>query len=220
MPKKNETRKYVLTVEGETEQWYFTWLCDQINADPNRVCDVSIDARVQQSPKKFYKGVNAKTTPQVYHVCDVESNDPVHVDKFNKILSEMKEAKTQKRIIYTLGYSNYAFELWMVLHKRDCNGPLVHRRQYLTPIKQVFGEQFEDLDHYKEEAAFKRCLGKLNLDDVKAAIHRAESITQNNKEHNFLIHYKGYSYYRENPALSIHTVVSTILKECGLLSED
>lgn len=26
-----ETKKYVLTVEGETEQWYFLWLKDQIN---------------------------------------------------------------------------------------------------------------------------------------------------------------------------------------------
>ena len=26
-----ETKKYVLTVEGETEQWYFIWLRDQIN---------------------------------------------------------------------------------------------------------------------------------------------------------------------------------------------
>ena len=27
-----ETKKYVLTVEGETEQWYFLWLKDQINS--------------------------------------------------------------------------------------------------------------------------------------------------------------------------------------------
>ena len=60
MPKKNEIRKYVMTVEGETEQWYFNWLCDQINADQNRVCDVSIDAKVQQSPRKFYKRINVK----------------------------------------------------------------------------------------------------------------------------------------------------------------
>ena len=26
-----ETKKYILTVEGETEQWYFLWLRDQIN---------------------------------------------------------------------------------------------------------------------------------------------------------------------------------------------
>lgn len=26
-----ETKKYILTVEGETEEWYFLWLKNQIN---------------------------------------------------------------------------------------------------------------------------------------------------------------------------------------------
>ena len=60
---------------------------------------------------------------------------------FHGILSEMKEAKTKKKITYELGYSNFAFELWMVLHKRDCNGPLSYRKQYLGPICQAFGER-------------------------------------------------------------------------------
>ena len=57
----------------------------------------------------------------------MESNDPVHVDKFKRILSEMNEAKKQKKITYMLGYSNFTFELWMVLHKQDCNSSFNHR---------------------------------------------------------------------------------------------
>jgi hypothetical protein len=82
---KLEIKKFTLTVEGETEMWYFNWLQDQINASPERKYNVSIDAKKQQSPKKFFKGLNAKTTPKVIHICDVESNEPVHVDKFQKI---------------------------------------------------------------------------------------------------------------------------------------
>ena len=217
MNNKLETRKYVFTVEGETEQWYFEWLRDQINACPGRTYNVAIDAKVQQSPRKFYKGVNAKTTPLVTHICDIESNEPIHVDKFHRILSEMKEAKTQKRISYSLGYSNFTFELWMVLHKKDCNGPCSHRSNYLAPIQHVFGEPFENLDHYKQEDAFKRCLKKLTLNDVKVAIRRAEYITSMNESNKKqLKQYKGYSYYPENPALSIHKAVMKILKECGL----
>ena len=37
-----ETKKYVLTVEGETEQWYFIWLRDQINGFEGRTYNVSI----------------------------------------------------------------------------------------------------------------------------------------------------------------------------------
>ena len=63
----------------------------------------------------------------------------------------MAEAKSQKKIKYALGYSNFTFELWMILHKRDCNGSLTDRRQYLNPINQAFGEKFENLDQYKHE---------------------------------------------------------------------
>lgn len=212
-----ETKKYVFTVEGETEQWYLEWLRDRINECGERSYNVAIEAKVQQSPQKFYKTVNAKTTPEVFHICDVESNEKAHVDKFKRILSEMKEAKTQKKIKYRLGYSNFAFELWIVLHKRNCNGSLTHRRQYLDSINRAFGEHFENLDQYKREGEFKRCLGKLSLNDVKEAICRSTVITSNNeRDGKVLEKYKGYSYYRDNPALSIHDAVSMILIECGL----
>ena len=130
----------------------------------------------------------------------------------------MKEAKVQKKIAYVLGYSNFTFELWMVLHKQACNGSFSHRKQYLTPICNAFGEKFDDLDHYKREDAFARCLNKLTLKDVKDAIQRAEAIMSLNKQDGkTLVQYKGYSYYRDNPALSIHKVVKTILDECGVL---
>ena len=176
---------------------YFGWLGKQINACEGRAFNASINAKVQQSPRKFYKGLNAKATPQVIHICDVESNEPVHVDKFQNILSEMKEAKSQKKISYVLGYSNFTFELWMVLHKRTCNGSLSHRRQYLAPICDAFGEKFEDLDHYKREDAFVRCLNKLTLEDVRAVVRRAETITSLNEQaRKALVQYKGYSYIR------------------------
>ena len=122
--------------------------------------------------------MNAKTAPQVFNICNVESNEPVHVEKFQNILSEMKEAKTQKKITYRLGYSNFTFELWIVLHKRECNGVLSHRRQYLEHINKAFGESFENLDQYKHEDNFKRCLGKLTLQDVRKALGRTDGNPQ------------------------------------------
>lgn len=219
MAERLETKKFVFTVEGETEQWYFYWLRDQINACPTRTYNISVIAKVQQSPSKFYKSVNVKTTPEVTHVCDVESNEPYHVAKFLNILSEMKDAMEQKGIEYSLGYSNYAFELWMVLHKRDCNGPLAHRRQYLVPINQAFGENFEDLDHYKQEDKFKKCLSKLSLADVQEAIRRAKTITDANAANGkTLLEHRGYTYYKDNPALSIHEAVEKMMLECGVIT--
>ncbi len=217
MSERLETIKYTFTVEGETEQWYLEWLRDQINVCPERKYDVAFNVKVQQSPKKFYKSINAKTTPLVIHICDIESNEKVHVDKFSNILSEMKEAKTQKKITYRLGYSNFTFELWMVLHKRNCNGPYSHRKNYLDPIQRAFGERFEDLDHFKREDTFKDCLKKISLDDVKSAIRRAEIIMDlNKKDGKTLVKYKGYSYYRDNPALTLHETIKEILQKCGV----
>lgn len=221
MSEKLLTQKYTFTVEGETEQWYLLWLRDQINACPDRTYNIAIEPKVQQSPAKFYKGTTKKATPEVTHICDVESNEQVHVDKFQRILSEMKDARSNKKITYNLGYTNFTFELWMVLHKKDCNGPLSHRSQYLGPINQAFGETFEDLAHYKQEDNFKRCLSKLTLEDVKEAIRRADFITTNNeKDKKTLLQYKGYKYYRDNPALSIQGAVRTMLVECGVIKRE
>ena len=95
-----ETRKYTFTVEGETEQWYLYWLRDQINSFERRKFNVAIVAKVQQSPKKYAKSINAKSTPRITHICDVESIEPVHIEKFQRILSEMKESKALKKIDY------------------------------------------------------------------------------------------------------------------------
>ena len=56
----------------------------------------------------------------------------------------------------------------------------------------------------------------LSLDNVKEAIRRADKINANNEINGKLIKYKGYEYYRDNPALSIQDVVKMIFKECGI----
>ena len=218
MAERSNTYKYVLTVEGETEKWYFDWLSQIINACDTISDTVSIKATVQQSPIKFAKRINNLTTPTIFHICDVESKEPVHVEKFKNILKEMKKAKTDKGIAYILGYSNFTFELWMMLHKRACNGHLTNRTQYLSHINKAFNEEFEDLDKYKAHDAFHRCLSKLSLEDVAAAIDRAETITNMNKENDVKVnsHY-GYKYYDENPSLSIWEVVKKILLDCGYI---
>lgn len=217
MPERLQTLKYTFTVEGETEQWYLLWLRDQINAYSDRKYNIAVDPKIQKSPAKFYKSTTVKATPEVTHICDVESNEPIHVIRFQTVLSEMKTARMNKHIVYNLGYSNFTFELWMVLHKRDCNGPLSHRSQYLAPINQAFSENFEDLAHYKEHDNFHRCLAKLTLDDVKAAVRRAETIARNNElDGKKQLQYMGYKYYQDNPALSIHEAVKRMLTECGV----
>ena len=217
---KKENRRYDFTVEGETEQWYFEWLQEQINTCAESKFTVSIVPKVQQSPKKYSKTVNPIATPKVTHICDYESNDEVHVTKFQDILSELKEANSTigRKFKYSLGYSNFTFELWIVLHKQSCKGSLTNRTQYLSHINRAYNEKFENLDQYKHKDNFKRCLAQLNLDNVRVAIRRSKSIMDTkvaNGEHSE--QYKGFTYYKENPALTIWESVAAILRECQLL---
>lgn len=220
MIEKKEILKYTFTVEGETEKWYFDWLEKCINNNEEVECKVSISSIVQQNPMKFAKRVNPIATPRATHICDIESNDDCHVNKFKGILNQLKQANDlQGRTFeYNLGYSNFTFELWMVLHKIDCNGSFINRTQYIGPINRAFGEKFEDLDKYKHEANFKRCLSKLSLNDVKNAVRRANRIMKNNHENGLKKNeYMGFTYYSDNPSLTINEAIEKILEDCNLI---
>ena len=219
MPELKETKKYTFTVEGETEKWYFDWLEKQINACEDASYRASIVAKVQPNPSKFAKSQTTFSTPSIVHICDIESNDEEHKKKFTDVLDQIdKSNKLGKKIKYGLGYSNFTFELWIALHKVNCNGSLAHRSQYLTFINRAFDEKFETLKQYKKESNFKRCLSKLTLDDVRTAIKKSKRIMENNeadpsKKQTI---YKKFKYYEDNPSLTIWEHVNKILDECGV----
>lgn len=219
MAKLKSTKKYYFSVEGETEQWYLKWLQDIINETPEATFKVSFDCPVQKNPLKRAKSLVVTGKTDIYHISDYESDDPVHVREFRETMDSMKKAKELgKQITYKFGYTNLTFDLWIILHKADCNGSFSHRRQYLVPINRAYNENFESMDDYKHENNFKRILNHLTLADVIAAINHAKIIMQRNKENGYMLHeYKGYKYYKENPALSIWEVIEKILKDCELI---
>lgn len=88
----------------------------------------------------------------------------------------------------------------------------------MSHINKVFNEKFENLDHYKNENNFKRCLSKLNLDNVRLAIERSKTIMEIKVANGECEEqYKGFKYYKENPSLSIWKCVEEILYECDLI---
>ncbi len=220
MAERKLTNQYVFTVEGETEQWYLEWLMDQINHCEASKYNVSIIAKVQKDPLKYAKGVTSLSTPVITHVCDYESEEEEHERLFIETLDKLKAANEirGKKFKYRLGYSNFTFELWIVLHKTKLFGSLAHRRQYLAPINRIFDEHFENLKEYKKEDNFKRCLKKLNLDLVRDAVRNAQEMMNNNKANGLTEYeYKGFHYYKDNPSLSIWEAVAKILQDSGLI---
>lgn len=214
-----KTKKYYFSVEGETEQLYLKWLENAINTCSGSDCSVSFNVKVQKDPLSFVKGLTIQSEAKIFHFCDYESSEEQHQRQFERSMDRMVEAEDLgKQVEYQLGYSNFTFDLWIVLHKSDCFGGFNDRHQYLDKINSAFSENFENMDKYKKKANFERCLSKLTLDDVRNAVRRSEKIMSHNTELNSLVKYKKFSYYRENPALEVGTIIGGILKDCGLMS--
>lgn len=212
---KKVLHQYFFSVEGETEKWYLEWLAQTIRTSPQAQAWVKFDIKVNKDPVSRIKQI-ALAPKEIFHVFDIESQEKVHVDQLATTLERLKKASSLKSTRYRIGYSNFAFELWIVLHKSNGMTSLAHRRQYLKTINKVFGEKFEDLHEYKHENNFKRVLQKLSLSDVKEALKRAEILMQQARQHYQPVKQCGYEYFRENPSLSLHEVIGKILKECGL----
>lgn len=216
---RKENRTYYFSVEGETEQWYLEWLQRMINEEPNAKYTVKLDSKIQKDPLSRVKRMTIVGKTEITHIFDYESDEEIHVKQFKTALERMKDAQnTGKNIKYHLGYSNFTFELWMILHMADCNGSLMYRHQYLMPLNRAYGESFENLDQYKHENNFKRILSKLTLDNVRQAIHRSKIIMRKNEEMGYrLQEYKGYRYYKENPSLFLWEQIERILMDCKVL---
>lgn len=219
MANRKMNARYYFTVEGETEKWYLEWLRDAINADPRSKVKVVCSPKVQKNPVKWAKAkTNLDKSAKVFHVFDFEDEEPIHVKAFKDTLANMKKAGSLGRgFRYVSAYSNLTFELWIVLHKGDCPA-LAHRRQYLKPINDLYGEHFESLDEYKHEANFKRVLGKLTVDDAVTAVGRAETLAKRAEEHGLRkAQHCGYSYYLDNPATDLWIPVKQMLEEGGII---
>ncbi len=212
------TKKHFFTVEGETEKWYFDWLQNTINSTKESKYNVKLDCKIQKNPIAYAKGFTLLDKTVVTHVFDRESENPKDTQQFKDTLSNMREAeKVGKQIDYKLGYSNLSFELWIILHKMDCNTSMIECKKYLSALNKAYDEKFKNLSEYKKESNFKRILNKLTISDVIDAVNRADLIMKMNKENGYTLQqFKKYHYYDENPSLSLGDIIGAILKDCRI----
>ena len=179
-----ESRQFNISVEGiNCEKMYFEYLAKLINSSGRNTYNLKVDPR-KMSPMEYAKR-NAhkpmekrkgnKRIPYI-HVQDIEDYyDEFQRTKFYGMIDEMRTAEGEFGIIYELGYSNYTFELWMLLHVADMSHAVLNRKAYLAPINRWFHRDFADLDEFKREAAFREILDEfVTLDSIKQAIRRAE----------------------------------------------
>lgn len=219
MGSRKTSISYYFSVEGETEKWYLEHLQSLINSSEKAEYSARFIVKIKKDPREMVKALAFTDKIIINHICDTESNSDEHTKIFRATLDNMKSACSMgKKVSYRLGYSNFAFDLWIALHKVDCNAQLADRKQYLKYLNDGFKEHFISMDEYKEEDNFKRCMEKITLDDVLAAIERAEKIMANSLSSGYKpVEYKKFTYYTENPSLSVHEIIADIFKQCKLL---
>lgn len=218
-PTRVTSNKYTFSVEGQTERLYLEWLQQQINNCPDATHKVLFSIAVEKDPVRLIKRSNIISKTTIYHLCDYEEDTAEYIKRFESTIDKMIAARNTKQIQYELGYSNLTFELWMILHKMDSNNAYTDRRQYLGAINRAYNTSYLSLDDYKHENNFKACLAQLSLDDVRAAVKRADRIMDQRANNGCKpVRYRNYPYYRENPSLTINDVIRTIMKDCGLMN--
>ena len=221
---KKESRQFNISVEGiNCEKMYFEHLAKLINSSDSTY-NLKVAPRkmspMQYARRNAYKPVakrkDNKKLPYI-HVQDIEDYySEFHKNKFFGMIDEMREAEREFGISYELGYSNYTFELWMLLHVADMDYSVQDRKAYLSPINRWFHRDFADLDEFKQEAAFQEILDEfVTLDSIRHAIRRAEKIVElNAQDRKPSENYRGLSFYHDNPDVSVHEVVRLIFEVC------
>ena len=206
---------YFLTVEGENEKWYFEHLQNLINHCDTARRHASFHIVVARFPYNKVKSIPAPAKRKAFHIVDYESNCDEHIQEFKKVLDQLEEIKTWDKFDYRIGYSNYAFELWMLLHKTDQDLRVDHRKQYFWDINKLYGTKYNSLKRYKSEAEFKKVLRQIALEDVYRAIKNAEKLRQRHMDRKHtMLEYNGFAYFADNPDVTVHECVKRILKDC------
>ena len=210
-------KEFYFSVEGKTEKIYLKWLEDQINKS-NPDSKIKFNIIITNSPQKRIRKIPKNGTVDVFHFCDIESSDKYHQEHFKKTIENLVKAKSQSNIKnYFLAYSNYTFDLWIILHKLNYYSASSHRKNYIKQLNKAFNTSFRGMNEFKKEENLKKIFDQLSLEEVKEAIKRNKNIEYHNQLNNYqLINYKGYNYYRENPSLSVGEIIEKILIECNI----
>lgn len=114
----------------------------------------------------------------------------------------------------TLGYTNYCFDLWLILHKEDFFDSVNSQDDYAEKVKQVYGLRGDA--NIKKKEQVELILNQIDIENIKAAIARAELITSNNlaKEANKTP--QEHEYF-DNPDTQMHNMLKSIFQKVGVI---
>ncbi|OBR68406.1 hypothetical protein A7K91_21225 [Paenibacillus oryzae] len=201
-------RNYICTCEGSQEKIYLEHVAKLLTIFPQRV--VSINAIIDQ-PGRLERQYEQYDRASLF---DYDFNKELfekNILQCEKMQREDKRAKGKNRRRTFHAYSNVNFDLWLVLHKENCNRPAASNDGYLDIVRRIY--HLDKEDNIKKEQNIRRIVEQISLQDVKAAIRRAEDIRNKKVETDCEI--IGGTHIYPNPDFSIHIFLKYVLQAVG-----
>lgn len=180
--------KLINSIEKRTHDLIFDY-AEPYGGDPKCVVERTIQKSIGKENKVSVFDYDGKKT------------------KYEEAIDLAKENKIE------LGYSNYCFDLWLILHKEEYTDVVENQDGYADKIRQVYG--LDANANIKKEKRVKEIVEQLNLRDIKNAILRAEKIVSNNHSRNANTTPNGNVYY-DNPDTQMHTLLQFLIGKVGV----
>jgi len=203
-------KRYHCICEGQQEEMYLAHVGRLLTDRPRCVVTFTTE---RGSPASLERAARYGE----YDVVALFDHDGNHArfEENVKVCEELdrKGGKGRNRQRVFHAYSNMNFDLWLVLHKIEFTRPVHSNDAYVPVVRGVFG--LEPEANIKSRHHMEKILAQISLDDVRAAITRADNIRARKLQDDG--RKIGSWPCFPNPDLSIHDFLKTVLRETPLL---
>lgn len=200
---------YIIGCEGiNQERLYFLKLQQLINAIPTRKYNVLFDFA------EPYGGNPRCVVERAVNKSIGKSNKAAlfDYDNMQKQYEEAIDLAFDHSI--EVGYTNYCFDLWLLLHKEASPPKVSHQDDYARYIKVAYG--LSASDNIKEKKIVELILNQIELTDIKFAIKQAEILTEAHPSSAPHQTQRNHIGYYDNPDTCVHTVIKNIFRKTGI----
>lgn len=211
-PKSNKVRKpqflCIIGCEGKNqEKIYFDKVAKLVNCIESRTHDLVFDYAEPYGgdPKCVVERTIQKSIGKENKVSVFDYDGKK--DKYEEAIDLAIENKIE------LGYSNYCFDLWLILHKEDYFEIVENQDAYADKLRQVYGLPADA--NIKKEKRVTEMISQIELDDIKNAIQRGKKISENNQSREGNKTPKNNTYY-DNPDTQMHVLLQFLFEKVGI----
>ncbi|MEI6286604.1 MAG: RloB family protein [Bacillota bacterium] len=193
---------------GLQEYLYFRHLKGLIRNETQRIQDIDFDFINVKGGSSHEVAKRAdRASVGEFEKIAVFDYDGKHIEFINAL-----DLCKEKKII--AGYSNYSFDLWLLLHKQCYTKVVLASDDYAADTKTTFNLAPEA--DIKSELVIAQLLNQITLADVKTAIAHAVQIVAIN--HRAIPPYRTNrsAVFFDNPDIALHVFIDEVLKHAGV----